>query len=480
MVGRLLIALLAVLVAPSSAGAAIVNGDLLFTSAGQIHRSAADGSELRKLTNEPRTAAQGSWSPDGSRIAYRVGTPGSSDVLRIALIDQNGGGRVVLEGGDSGFHETQPAFSPDGQWIVYRRAAVGAQYSGDVWRMRLDGSVRQPLVPGEDDVRYPTLSPDGTKLLYSRGASSGRYEIVVHPLGGGSRPLTYRDAYRSAPSWSPDGARIAFERRPTIAAADEPQTDLFTISASGGDERPLPSSAALDEGPAYAPEGDRIVFATTRDGNQEIYTMGADGSDVRRVTNLPTIEESPAWQPVQVTACPMSGCPPAPESRPPADTDRDGFPDASDNCPTIASGDRTDSDRDSAGDVCDADDDNDGLSDAREARLRTSRIDLDSDDDGLSDRWEVRRRLRGARRDSDRDGVTDGVETGVRRPVADPAGRVRGTNRARFRRDRDPRTRTNPLRRDTDRDGRSDGREDRNRNGRRDRGETDPRRRASR
>jgi large repetitive protein len=54
---------------------------------------------------------------------------------------------------------------------------------------------------------------------------------------------------------------------------------------------------------------------------------------------------------------------------------------------------------------------------------------------------------------------------------------VTGTDRRRFRRDLDPRSHTNPRRRDTDRDGMPDGREDRNHNGRRDRGETDPRRR---
>jgi hypothetical protein len=65
----------------------------------------------------------------------------------------------------------------------------------------------------------------------------------------------------------------------------------------------------------------------------------------------------------------------------------------------------------------------------------------------------------------------------VRRPVADPPGPVRGTDRRRFRADRDPRSTTNARRTDTDRDGVRDGREDRNRNGRRDRGERDPRRR---
>ena len=116
--------------------------------------------------------------------------------------------------------------------------------------------------------------------------------------------------------------------------------------------------------------------------------------------------------------------------------------------------------------------DRDGLSDARERRLGTSPLDRDSDDDGLSDGREVpRTHTSPRRRDSDRDGLPDGLELGVTRAIADPAGSVRGTDRRRFRPTAIRDTHTDPRRRDTDRDGSADGREDRNRNGRRDRGE---------
>jgi Thrombospondin type 3 repeat len=157
-----------------------------------------------------------------------------------------------------------------------------------------------------------------------------------------------------------------------------------------------------------------------------------------------------------------------------ADSDLDGAGNAADNCPTTANANQADADRDSSGDACDPDDDNDGLTDSDEARRRTSRVDRDSDDDGLRDDVEVRARLNPAQRDSDRDGLTDGLERGLRRGVPDPAGAVAGTNLRRFRRDLNPRSNTNPRRRDTDHDGLADGREDRNHNGRVDRGETNP------
>ena len=124
----------------------------------------------------------------------------------------------------------------------------------------------------------------------------------------------------------------------------------------------------------------------------------------------------------------------------------------------------------------DTDDDGDGLSDSVERARGTSSYDLDSDDDGVADGKE--RRTNPTLADTDGDGLPDGLEAGVARRIPDPPGPVSGTaRRGPFRSDRDPRTRTRGLRRDSDADGLPDRGEDRNRNGRRDRGETDPRRR---
>jgi hypothetical protein len=159
------------------------------------------------------------------------------------------------------------------------------------------------------------------------------------------------------------------------------------------------------------------------------------------------------------------------------DIDGDGVANASDAFPRDRS-ESADSDRDGIGDAADTDDDNDGLPDLQEATLGTSRTDLDSDDDGVRDDAEVNTTHTSPTRfDTDKDRLSDGLELGKTRPVAAGPGAVKGTDPARFRRDRDRKSKTNPRRRDTDRDGLADGREDRNRNGRRDRRETDPRKR---
>ncbi len=71
------------------------------------------------------------------------------------------------------------------------------------------------------------------------------------------------------------------------------------------------------------------------------------------------------------------------------DSDNDGIFDAQDNCPDIANSDQLNNDNDDQGDVCDEDDDNDGLTDLFEVSINTDPFKLDTDGDLVSDFTEV-------------------------------------------------------------------------------------------
>jgi hypothetical protein len=66
-----------------------------------------------------------------------------------------------------------------------------------------------------------------------------------------------------------------------------------------------------------------------------------------------------------------------------SDSDGDGIPDTSDNCPITINPTQTDTDGDGDGDACDIDDDGDGLIDASEPS--GCELDSDCDDDNVSD-----------------------------------------------------------------------------------------------
>jgi thrombospondin type 3 repeat protein len=81
------------------------------------------------------------------------------------------------------------------------------------------------------------------------------------------------------------------------------------------------------------------------------------------------------------------------------DSDGDGIPDASDNCPDAGNPDQADNDGDGEGDVCDSDDDNDSVLDTSDNCPLISNLDqANNDSDGFGDACDA---------DDDNDGVSD-------------------------------------------------------------------------
>lgn len=81
--------------------------------------------------------------------------------------------------------------------------------------------------------RSPSFSPDGAQVAFSwDGPSQDNYDIYVKSTRGGApRRLTTHPARDVYPAWSPDGLQVAFTRNPGAGGA------IFLVSPSGGPER---------------------------------------------------------------------------------------------------------------------------------------------------------------------------------------------------------------------------------------------------
>ena len=129
----------------------------------QIWMSNADGSDLRKLTDEPKGADGAEWSPDGSALVYQQTGPGDLAILDLATGDSH---RIVRT--PPGEPAQLPSWRPDGQEIAYEQF-------GAVRTVNLaTGRTRQPLgTAGE-----PEWSPDGTQIAFESAgialANAGR------------------------------------------------------------------------------------------------------------------------------------------------------------------------------------------------------------------------------------------------------------------------------------------------------------------
>jgi Tol biopolymer transport system component len=113
--------------------------------------------------------------------------------------------------------------------------------------------------------------------------------MVMEPDGSGATKIG--GAYDQAPSWSPDGSKIAFDAPAGGISA------IFTMDADGTGRTQLTSSALPDVNPSWSPDGTQIAFESARTGVLGIYVMNADGSDPHRISPTDHHSMDPSWSP---------------------------------------------------------------------------------------------------------------------------------------------------------------------------------------
>jgi dipeptidyl aminopeptidase/acylaminoacyl peptidase len=105
---------------------------------------------------------------------------------------------------------------------------------------------------------------------------------VVDAGGGEPSVLTATDGLCGGPSWSPDGARIAFLYTPGIF--DDPRHgQVAVVNARGGKPKLLTTSLDRNCSPYPEPRepvwyGDDLLFVAEDGGNTHVYRVRADGS----------------------------------------------------------------------------------------------------------------------------------------------------------------------------------------------------------
>jgi len=121
--------------------------------------------------------------------------------------------------------------------------------------------------------------------------------VVINANGSNARQLTTDAGFDMTPTWSPDGAKIAFVRYD--AASPAHGDDIMIVSAQGGAATRY-AKIGDQRQPAWSPDGRYIAFAgtsVTGSGLAQLYTMRADGTGTRRRTIDPSWGGGavPAW-----------------------------------------------------------------------------------------------------------------------------------------------------------------------------------------
>lgn len=179
--------------------------------------------------------------------------------------------------GDCSIAYQAPAYSPDGELIAFD---AGAQLA----LMDSDGSSLRILPQVTDDDGEPAFSPDGRKVVFSgrhtvAGVVQTRLYVVVL-ASEEARPLTRAES--SQPSWSLRN-RIAFVRDGAV----------YTMRAGGKGRRRLVTRDGSE--PDWSPEGDRLAFV--RDGRIFITTLAGKLRRLRGTAAAGAALGGPAWAP---------------------------------------------------------------------------------------------------------------------------------------------------------------------------------------
>jgi len=198
--------------------------------------------------------------------------------------------------------EYTSAWSPDGRWLVFSSDRLHRIWP-NLWMFDLQqpGAPVQ-LSPGDGKYFFPTWSPDGAQIAFiylPTGPPS--FELRMMNFSGREIRVLSKDGILfSPPAWSPDGGKIAFASDRTGNA------ELWLLTLSTGELLQLTRNPAMDMQPSWSPDGRFIAFASNRSGNADIWVMdvsaaGAAGAGteppLQQLTHHPGVDHYPQWSP---------------------------------------------------------------------------------------------------------------------------------------------------------------------------------------
>ena len=192
-----------------------------------IFSAKQNGSDPVNLTRSPGYDAEGSYSPDGKQIVFcslRSAFPleklpadqrarydkDPSWFGEIYIMNADGSNvrRLTNEPGYDG----GPFFSPDGQGIVWRHFEENGMIA-DVWTMKLDGSDKKRITDFKSMSWAPFYHPSGAYFIFtSNKLGFENFELFIVDAKGEHEPVrvTFTPGFDGLPVFSPDGKKLCW------------------------------------------------------------------------------------------------------------------------------------------------------------------------------------------------------------------------------------------------------------------------------
>lgn len=267
-------------------------------SRAQLLTVAVTGGDEEVLWEIDESVSHLDWAPDGRSLMFTL-TASAGHPAGVYSHSVGGAELRLLVPTPSGETDLAPRVSPDGSAVAFVRRSAVVSDDQRLLVAPLSPSAGEPrtVLARRGFFRGLDWTADGRELVFSFDRS-GRNRLWRVAVSGGSDPsevLTPLTSSLATPTVSRAGGRLTF-----VAVSDEWTIWRQRIGTPDAIPPPEPLFATnrCDDAPTYSPDGRRVAFASDRSGHSEIWVYDVNTRTTRQLTRLagPDVG-SPHWHP---------------------------------------------------------------------------------------------------------------------------------------------------------------------------------------
>lgn len=169
--------------------------------------------------------------------------------------------------------------SPDGKWVIF-------SLQGALWRVSIEGGTATKLTPWGVEATAPVWSPDGQRVAFQSYADGNYHIWTIKPDGTDAMAVTSGPFDDREPAWSADGTRLLF----SSDRGGDGQYKIWSIDLLTQEQTQLTTGAGAESHPALSPDGTRLAFVN----QQKIHIVRLGTAEQPQAVGQGT---APAWTP---------------------------------------------------------------------------------------------------------------------------------------------------------------------------------------